>query len=125
MPFLRNEDIRRLTGFRDSAEYELDLRGLDRAHAEASVERMLERSRFRPPRSVVVRIDAAGPTSGETLFQPVGRVLLDALRAGVVSRCSPLPEGGTGFWIRLTGNPDAREEEEDDDGPDGAPQGKE
>ena len=41
MPFLREEDIRRLTGFRDSAEYELDLRGPDHAHAEASVARML------------------------------------------------------------------------------------
>jgi len=116
MPFLRNEDIRRLTGFNDSAEYELDLRGLDLAHARASVERMLERSRFRRPRSVVVRIDPASPTSGETLFQPMGRMLLEALRAGVVTKCSPLPEGGAGFWVRLKGNPDAAEEKEEPSG---------
>jgi len=107
VPFLRDEDIRRLTGFRDTAEYELDLCGLDLAHARASVERMLERSRFRRPRSVVVRIDPASPTSGETLFQPIGRQLLDALRAGLVTKCSPLPEAGAGFWVRLKGNPDA------------------
>lgn len=107
MPFLRDEDIRRLTGFRDAAEYELDLRGLDLAHACASVERMLERSRFRQPRSVVVRIDPASATSGETLFQPIGRVLLEALRAGLLTKCSPLPEGQAGFWVRLKGNPAA------------------
>lgn len=112
MPFMKDEDLRRLTGFRDVAEYELDLRGLDLAHARASIERMLERSRFRRPRSVVVRIDRASPTSGETLFQPIGRMLLDAMRAGVVARCSPLPEGGAGFWVQLKGNPDAADEDE-------------
>ena len=45
-----DDDIRRLLGFQDSAEYELDLCGLDRLHGEASVTRMLERSRFRLPR---------------------------------------------------------------------------
>ncbi len=115
MPFLKNEDIRRLTGFHDSAEYELDLCCLDLPHARASVERMLERSRFRQPRSVVVRLDAASPTSGETLFQPIGRMLLDALRAGMVTKCNPLPEGGAGFWVRLKGNPDAADGDDDDE----------
>jgi len=110
MPFMKGEDIRRLTGFRHTAEYELDLCGIDLAHARASVERMLERSRFRRPRSVVVRFDPAGPTSGETLFQPIGRMLLEAMRAGVVARCSPLPEGRAGFWVQLTGKPDADDE---------------
>ena len=115
MPFLKGEDLRRLTGFHDQAEYELDLRGLDLAHARASVERMLERSRFRRPRSVVVRIDPASPVSGETLFQPIGRILLDALRADVATRCSPLPEGAAGFWVQLKGNSDAGDDDEDKD----------
>lgn len=114
MPFLKQEDIRRITGFRDSAEFELDLCGLDRLHAEASVERMLERSRFRPPRSVIVRIDGASATSGETLFQPIGRQLVAAMKAGLVSRCRPLPEGSAGFWIELIGNPNAADIDEDD-----------
>ena len=92
MPFMKNEDLRRITGFHDSAEYELDLQGLDLVHAEASIERMLERSRFRPPRTVVIRIDPASATSGETLFQPVGRQLVEAMKAGAVARCRPLPE---------------------------------
>ena len=114
MPYLKQEDLRRITGLRDSAEYELDLCGLDRPHAMASVERMLERSRFRPSRSVIIRIDKAGPTSGETLFQPIGRQLVDAMKANLVSRCRPLPEGSAGFWVELIGNPNAAEIEQED-----------
>jgi hypothetical protein len=112
MPFLKDEDIRRLTGFRGHAEYELDLTGLDLLHSKASIDRMLERSRFRAPRSVVIRIDKAGPNTGETHFQPIGRMLVEALRAGTVLRCRPLPEPGGGFWIRLKGNPSANETED-------------
>jgi len=114
MPFMKQEDLRRLTGLRDSAEYELDLCGLDRLHAEASVERMLERSRFRPPRSVIIRIDKASATSGETLFQPIGRQLVAAMKADLVRRCRPLPEGSAGFWVELAGNPNANGTGEDD-----------
>ena len=121
MPFLKDEDIRRLTGIHDTAEYELDLRGIDRLHGEASVARMLERSRFRPPRSVVIRIDKASPTSGATLFQPIGRQLVEAMKSGVVQRCHPLPEAGAGFWVSLTGNPNAPEEEEGSDDPEPDP----
>lgn len=116
MPFLKDEDLRRITGFHDSAEYELDLQGLDRLHAEASIERMLERSRFRAPRTVVVRIDKATATSGETLFQPVGRQLVEAMKAGTVSRCRPLPEGSAGFWVELIGNPNAAEGDDGEEG---------
>jgi DNA-nicking Smr family endonuclease len=115
VPFLKDEDIRRLTGFRDSAEYELDLRGLDEAHARASVERMLERSRFRPPRTVTVAIDKASPTSGATLFQPIGRMLVEAMKAGLVLRCRPLPDVGGGFWVELKGNPNAADEDDAED----------
>ena len=111
MPFLRDEDIRWLTGFRDSAEYELDLRGLDHAHAEASVARMIERSRFLPPRDVVIRLDRPSATSGETPFRHIGRLLVAALRAGAVSRCKPLPESGSGWWVALAGNPNAAGED--------------
>jgi hypothetical protein len=110
-----DDDIRRLLGFQDSAEYELDLCGLDRLHGEASVTRMLERSRFRLPRDVVIRFDKASPTSGATLFQPVGRLLVEAMKAGIVLRCNPLPEIGAGFWVSLKGNPNASEDEGGDD----------
>ncbi len=112
MPFLKNEDLRRITGFRESAEYELDLCGLDQAHAQASIERMLERSRFRPSRTVIIRIDPATATSGKTLFQPIGRLLVDAMKNDLVTRCRPLPEGNAGFWIELVGNPNAVESDD-------------
>lgn len=122
MPFLKNEDLRRITGIHDSAEYELDLQGLDRPHAEASIEQMLERSRFRPPRDVIIRIDKATPTSGETLFQPIGRQLVDAMKARTVARCRPLPEGSAGFWVELIGNPNAADSDvSEGDDPDTSP----
>jgi hypothetical protein len=64
---------------------------------------MLERQRFRDAsRSVVIRLDPAGPDSGETLFQPVGRQLVTAMKRGLVSRCSPLaPKDGAGFTVEL------------------------
>ncbi len=113
MPYLKDEDIRRLTGMKDSAEYELDLCGLDLPHSIGSVEQMLERSRFRPPRSVIIRIDKATPTSGETHFQPVGRLLVEAMKAGTVLQCRPISDPGGGFWIRLAGNPNVEEEDEE------------
>ncbi len=105
MPFLDERDLRRISGRAGPADYELDLTGVDREHARVAILRMLERQRFREDaRSVVIRIDPAGPGSGETLFQPVGRQLVDAMKRGLVSRCSPLaPKDGAGFVIELPG----------------------
>lgn len=104
----RDERIVRLFGRNSEAEYELDLKGLDRAHAEASVERMLERNRFRTPRSVRVIVDAPKGDGAESLFQPIGRMLLEARRVGVLSRLSTLPpDGERGFLLTTTGKPDA------------------
>ena len=87
-----------------SAEYELDLCGLDLAHSIASVEQMIERSQFRTPRTVFIRIDPPTATSGETLFQPVGRILVQAMKAGKVQQCRPHMEAGSGYWVSLRGN---------------------
>jgi len=108
MPFLDERNLRRISGRTGPADYELDLTGVDAEHARAAIERMLERQRFREgPRSVVIRLDPAGPDSGETLFQPVGRQLVAAMKRGLVSRCSPLaPKEGAGFTIELPGRGD-------------------
>jgi len=109
-------DLKRLLGYDDRAEYELDLRGLDLAHARESVARMLERARFRAPRSVIVRLDPAGPETGETLFQPIGRQLLDARRKGVLEKLTPLPpHAGCGFYLVTKGkSPGGGTKERDD-----------
>ena len=111
MPFLDERNLRRISGRTGPADYELDLTGVDAEHARVAIERMLERQRFREaPRSVVIRIDPAGPDSGETLFQPVGRQLVTAMKQGLISRCWPLaPKDGAGFIVELPG----RGEEDD------------
>ncbi len=108
--------LERLLDRRGEADYELDLTGLDLAHAVASVDRMVERQRFRDVgRSVVVRIDAATPDSGETLFGRLGRHLLDLKRRGLVATLAPLdPSHGAGFNLTL---PAGREGPEPQDGP--------
>ena len=96
--------LRRLSDVGADAEYELDLRGLDRVHAEESVRRMLERTRFVEPRSVRIRLQPPPEGGGETLFQPIGRLLLESRRQGVLSGLSPLsPETGVVYWIETTG----------------------
>jgi len=109
MPYLEERDLRRIVRRDGSADYELDLTGVDAEHARLAIERMLERQRFRDEaRSVVIRLDPAGPDSGETLFQPVGRQLLAAMKQGLVARCSPIPpDAGAGFYVDLPGRADA------------------
>lgn len=95
--------LERLLDRQGEADYELDLTGLDLAHAVASVDRMVERQRFRDVgRSVVLRIDPATPASGETLFGRLGRHLLDLKRGGLVATLAPLdPARGAGFNLTL------------------------
>src|SRR3546814_2559787 len=95
--------LERLPDRRGEADYELDLTGLDLAHAIASIDRMVERQRFRDVgRSVVVRIDPATPESGETLFGRLGRHLLDLKRRGLIATLAPLdPSRGAGFNLTL------------------------
>ena len=114
MPYLDDEGIRRITGMKDGAEYEIDLCGLDLLHTIASLERMIERSRFRKPRSVAIRIDPASATSGETHFQPIGRLLVEVMKAKTVERCRPLADSGAGFWVCLAGKSDENGGENDD-----------
>jgi hypothetical protein len=105
MPFIDERNLRRLSGSGGPADCELDLRGVGPEEAGLAIARMLERQRFREaPRTVVIRLDPAGPESGETLFQPVGRQLVAAMKKGLVSRCSPIaPKDGAGFTVELPG----------------------
>ena len=65
---------------------------------------MLERTRFVEPRSVRIRLQPPPEGGGETLFQPIGRLLLEARRHGVLSRLSPLPpDSGVGYRVETVG----------------------
>jgi hypothetical protein len=89
------------------AENVLDLRGVSREKAAASIQDMLERSRFSAPKSVAVRLDPPAEGGGETLFQPVGKALLDARKRGWIDRLQTLPaQDGLGFYLVLAGKPE-------------------
>jgi hypothetical protein len=88
------------------AEAVLDLRGASREQAAASLQDMLERSRFAQPKTVAIRLDTPHEGGGETLFQPVGKALLEAKKRGWIDRLQTLPaRDGLGFYVALAGKP--------------------
>ncbi|MFC7398642.1 hypothetical protein ACFQU1_15690 [Chelatococcus sp. GCM10030263] len=102
MPFFEEFYADKLRGVmgRHEAEAVIDLRGTAKAEAEAHVVALLSGRGGRPVRTVAILMDPATPTSGETLFQPIGRLLLDGKRRGIVERLLPLPaRDGLGFYV--------------------------
>jgi hypothetical protein len=92
------------------ADAVLDLRGASREQAAASLQDMLERSRFGAAKSVAIRLAPPPEGGGETLFQPVGKALLEAKKRGWVDRLQTLPaQDGLGFYLVLAGKPDKAE----------------
>lgn len=88
----------------DDAEYQLDLGGLDIPHAAESVRLMLERNRFRAPRTILVTLGDPFPGGPQNLFQPIGRQLLEARRSGIIDSMKPITtDYGPGYWIRTVG----------------------
>jgi hypothetical protein len=88
------------------AEAVLDLRGASAEKAAASLQDMLERSRFAAGKTVAIRLDPPREGGGETLFQPIGRALLEAKKRGWIDRLQTLPaHDGLGFYVALAGKP--------------------
>ncbi|MGY6569074.1 MAG: hypothetical protein ACXIVE_08770 [Salinarimonas sp.] len=109
-----------------NADAVLDLRGANGPQAEASVQDLIERSLFMPPRSVAIRLDPPPEGGGETLFLPVGRQLLAARKRGWVARMNPLPaHDGLGYFVAFAGKEDgqkdSQETPEDADGGEAEP----
>lgn len=89
------------------AEAVLDLRGATREQAANSIQDMLERSRFAQGKAVAIRLSPPPEGGGETLFQPIGKALLEAKKRGWVERLQTLPsQDGLGFYIVLAGKPE-------------------
>ena len=102
MPLFEPDGVRALVGDRATGEGTLDLRGASLEDARSAISEMLEGRRADDPTSVAVRIDPATAISGETLFLPIGRQLLEARKQGLVTRFHPLPEAdGGGFYVEL------------------------
>lgn len=90
------------------AEAVLDLRGASRTQAVSSIRDMLERSRFAQGKTVAIRLSSPPEGGGETLFQPVGKALLEAKKRGWIDRLQTLPaQDGLGFYVVLAGKPDS------------------
>ena len=88
------------------AEAVLDLRGASRERAAASLQDMLERSRFAQAKTVAILLDPPREGGGETLFQPIGKALLEAKKRGWIDRLQTLPaRDGLGFYVALAGKP--------------------
>lgn len=101
MPIFDPTTASALRGAETTADQELDLRATARAEAEARLAATLAAPRPAPT-TLLVRLDPATPTSGETLFLPIGRALLAARQAGRVLTFAPLPErAGAGFHATL------------------------
>ncbi len=87
------------------AEAVLDLRG-SREQAAALLQDMLERSRFAHAKAIAIRLDPPPEGGGETLFQPIGKALLEAKKRGWIDRLQTLPaRDGLGFYVALAGKP--------------------
>lgn len=100
MPHFDSNPLEGLALQPGQAEAELDLRGITSQIALARVATLLDHTPGEGPRSYVLRFDAARGDGVETLFQPLGRLLLQARRDGRLQSCLPLPDGA-GYFIRL------------------------
>ncbi len=110
MPLFHPDSLSVLVGKSADGEHTLDLRGISLGQAQSAISQLLERPPSDGVASIVIRIDPATPTSGETLFLPIGRQLLEARKSGLITRFHPLPEAdGGGFYIEL---PDRPQDEE-------------
>ena len=102
MPFLSEDELRRLTGDPTPVDEVLDLVDQEREAALLMVESLLAGARSGKPRRVAIRFAPAVAGGGETLFLPLGRRILEARKRGLVVRFAPLPNGD-GFVATLPG----------------------
>ena len=96
MPYFDENPLEKLAFQAGDAEALLDLQGLSTEQAMQAVEKLL----LNPAtaRSFLIRFDAAADDGRETLFQPLGRRLLQARRDGRLNRCLPTADGA-GYFI--------------------------
>ena len=89
------------------ADAVLDLRDASREKAAASIQDMLERSRFAQAKaspSASIRRRRAG---AKRCSSPIGKALLEAKKRGWIDRLQTLPaQDGLGFYVVLAGKPE-------------------
>lgn len=99
MPYFDENPLHKLTFQAEDAESTLDLRGMADDMAMQQVERLITDGG--DEQTWLIRFDPATDDGRETLFLPLGRRLLAARRAGLISRCMPASDG-TAYFIALS-----------------------
>lgn len=100
MPYFDENPLEKLAAQAGDAEATLDLRGLPATEAMNQVEQLI--SYGSEQTTWLIRFDAASDDGRETLFQPLGRRLLAARRAGLLASCLPAADGA-GYLIAFAG----------------------
>ena len=98
MPEFRTNPLEKLAFNTRDADETIDLSGLDADAALARVETLIDQAV--PGRRYLLRFDPARGDGRETLFQPIGRRLLEARRAGHLSSCLPASDGAGYLFAR-------------------------
>ena len=96
MPYFDENPLAKIAFKAGDADALLDLQGIPAAEAMQAVEKLLREPAS--AKSFLIRFDAAADDGRETLFQPLGRRLLQARRDGCLSRCLPATDGA-GYFI--------------------------
>lgn len=104
MPYFEDNPLNRLAMQTQAAAATLDLRGKSQDEALQALEQLLGDHENRAD-SYRIRFDAASNDGRETLFLPLGRRLLDARRAGDITRCLPESDGA-GYFIAFRSQAD-------------------
>jgi Mor family transcriptional regulator len=96
MAFFDPNDVDALTTDNLEVDQIFDLSGLGAVEALAIVEAAMIDKRAKDEVRLWFKFAHAVPGGGETLFQPVGKGLRDAIKAGRAVRAMPAKDGG---WI--------------------------
>jgi hypothetical protein len=97
MPYFDENPLQHLAVQADDADAVLDLQGQSHDEALKQVEALLQDPTAAAD-TYLVKFDSARHDGKETLFQPLGRRLLQARRDGLLTRCLPAADG-TGYFI--------------------------
>lgn len=86
---------------------QMDLRGCDGRIAERRIDALLGGPLAGPKLRLLIRLDEPDGQGGQSLFQPLGRFLLDQQRRGRITGLRPVRLPGIiGFYIELPGTPE-------------------
>lgn len=100
MPEFEKNPLDALAAQPGDIEDSLDLGDIDVGEATRRLTEFIDQSEDRQARRFAIRFAPARGDGKLTLFQPVGRLLLEMRKAGRITRCLPLPDG-TGFYIEF------------------------